>query len=104
MWLGYFIEIRKLVMTHISASFRLYNQELRAAGLKHTFENSEGNLVSCYGVSDDDANHYRLFVGSEEEGILKNPDKLGWEEVSSFLEGQPDDWTEVFGVSHQPEE
>ena len=40
----------------------------------------------------------------EQEGVLENPDKLGWEEVGSFLEEQPDDWTEVFGVSHRPEE
>ena len=29
--------------------------------------------------------------------------KLGWEEVASFLEEQPDDWSEVFGSSQSLE-
>ena len=91
-------------MTDTDTSHGLYYDDLRASGVKHTFKNAEGNFVSCYGVSNQEADHYELFVGSEQEGVLENPDKLGWEEVGSFLEKQPDDWTEVFGVSHRPKE
>lgn len=91
-------------MTDIEASYSLQYNELRAAGVKHTFKNSEGNVVSCYGVSNKKADHYELFVGNKYEGILENPDELGWEEVESFLEKQPDDWTEVFGSSNKPVE
>ena len=77
--------------------------ELRAAGVKYSFTNVLGNTVNCYGVSDEEADHYELFVDNEQEGHLENPDKLGWEEVASFLKEQPDDWSEVFGSS-QPSE
>ena len=77
--------------------------ELRAAGVKYRFTNVLGNTVNCYGVSDEEADHYKLFVDNEQEGHLENPDKLGWEEVASFLEEQSDDWSEVFGSS-QPSE
>ncbi|MDT2058219.1 MAG: hypothetical protein RMX54_05205 [Planktomarina sp.] len=91
-------------MTNTVISNSQYYINLRAGGVKHSFTNAVGNLVNCYGVSDEEANHYELFVGSEQEGLLENPDKLGWAEVSSFLEEQPDNWNEVFGASNLPEE
>tara|TARA_B100000780_G_scaffold222359_1_gene161456 strand:- start:1014 stop:1289 length:276 start_codon:yes stop_codon:yes gene_type:complete len=81
-----------------------YYINLRAGGIKHSFTNAHGNLVNCYGLSDEEANHYELFVGCEHEGVLENPDKLGWVEVSSFLAEQPDNWNEVFGASNPAEE
>ena len=88
-------------MIDTETSHSPYYNNLRAFGVKHTFKNAVGNVVSCYGVSNEEADHYKLFVGGEYEGVLENPDKLGWAEVSSFLEGQPDNWTEAFGVSHR---
>jgi hypothetical protein len=80
-----------------------FYSELRAAGVKYRFTNVLGNTVNCYGVSDEEADQYELFVDNEQEGLLENPDKLGWEEVASFLEEQPDDWSEVFGSSQSLE-
>jgi len=86
----------------ITSEGKFYS-ELRTAGVKYSFINVLGNTVNCYGVSDEEADHYELFVDNEQEGLLKNPDKLGWEEVASFLEKQPDDWSEVFGSSQSSE-
>ena len=36
--------------------------ELRADGVKYSFTNVLGNTVNCYGVSDEEADHYELFV------------------------------------------
>ena len=76
----------------------LNKDKFRALGVKHDFKNCMGNTTKCYGTSDQDADYYELFVGKEQEGILENPDKLGWAEVTEFLKKQPDDWSEVFGI------
>tara|TARA_B110000090_G_C13361630_1_gene438645 strand:+ start:1564 stop:1839 length:276 start_codon:yes stop_codon:yes gene_type:complete len=91
-------------MTKTITSNGAYYSELRTAGVKHRFTNALGNTVKCFGLSDEDADHYELFVDHEQEGRLENPDKLGWEEVASFLEEQPDDWSEVFGSSQPLED
>ena len=97
------VQNRKPTMIDKITSEGISYSELRAAGVKYSFTNVLGNTVNCYGVSDEEADHYELFVDNEQEGHLENPDKLGWEEVASFLEEQPDDWSEVFGSS-QPSE